>query len=378
MANGSQRGYLSGILQRGSWIPSTTAPTNPVQPFVPSPLPSLDPISSDLPTEIEAIREPTHPQKSSGSEPAVEQPKRPTQVLPQESERQPTTKPPPEPPSSREPVESDDRTMFSPSPKISAHALPALSRINADLKPNETSQWGERLPRLVRADADEMRGNSINQALRTNTGDQQTVADATRRVDHSAGQDAQTVSTVRVASRQAAETVTSRDDQSPRVKQIEPSDALVTSLVVQNSRTSRVVLPQPLQPLQDKSTPVAAIPVVSGESNQLAELLALRAEPIERTREVVVEHVVAGPREQSLIWSPSPAPRDEFSEGATRQQSPSPRQESPRLTINRLDVQIVNQSVPTVVQLPPPAPVPQLDGWENLERFQLGHLDLIS
>lgn len=364
MANDSQRGYLSGILQRGARTPSPTAPPNPVRPFMPSPVPFLDRISSDL-HAIETFLEPTHPQKSSGSEAVAEQPNRPTQVLSQEAERQPTTNPPPDSPNWRQAAASDNRAVFSSPPPASADALPVLSPVNADLKSTERNEWGDRLPRLIGANDDEVRGNSINAAGRTNNrnGDQRTLAEAASRVDSSVSQNTQTASTLQAASHQEAsvtEALNLRDGQSPKLKRIESRDAEVTSLRVQNSQTSQVELLQSL-----------------GESNQPAELLALRAEPSEQSREVVVEQVAAGQRDQSVIWSPAPAPRDGFSGGAARQQSPFPRAEAPKLTINRLDVQIVNHSVPSVVQLPIPAPVPQLDGWENLERYHLGHLDLI-
>lgn len=380
MASDSQRGYLSGILQRGARTSSPTAPTNPVRPFMPCPVPFLDPISSEFPAEIETFREPTHPQKSPGSEPAGEQPKTPAQVLSPESERQQTTNPP-EPTNSRQAAAPDDRAVFSSPPPARPGAATALSPISAGLKPAERSQWGGRLPRLIRTDVDEVRGNSINQAVRTKNldGDQQALAQPATRVDSSAGQNTQIASSVRAASHQGAnptETVNSRNDRSPKVKRIESSDAKVTSLLVQNSQTSQVVVLQSLQPEQDKSTPTAVVPVFSGGSNQLAEPPGLGADPIEQSREVVVEHIAPGQREQSVIWSPSPAPRDDFS-GGRQQSPPTPRPESPKLTINQLDVQIVNQSVPPVVQRPPPAPAPQLDGWENLERYHLGHLDLI-
>jgi hypothetical protein len=49
--------------------------------------------------------------------------------------------------------------------------------------------------------------------------------------------------------------------------------------------------------------------------------------------------------------------------------------------INRLDVQIINQP-PTPPAPPPNAPArpvsaPPVDSWAKLERYQLGHLDLI-
>lgn len=378
MVNDSQRGYLSGILQRGARIPGPTARISPARRPAPAPVPLLDPISSDLLPEIEQFSEPVHPQESSRSEAVAEEPHRLVQVVPRPPEPQPANNPAPQPPTSHEPAPSETRTVFSSFPPASADPLPALSTMNAGREPTERNEWGERLPRLIRADGDELRGNSIKKAPRTSPSgnDQETVAEVTRRLDSSPGESSHTASIVRADSHQGvtAETVSTRDDQS-KLQRIESSDAEPASLLVQNFQTSQVVLLQSLQPEQDKSSPAAAVPIVRGENDQLAEFLALRAEPIEQSRELIVEHLASDQRDQSVIWSPSP-PRDEFSGGA-RPQSPLPRQESPKLTINRLDVQIVNQSVPPVVQLPAPAPVPQLGELENLERFYLGHIDLI-
>jgi hypothetical protein len=55
---------------------------------------------------------------------------------------------------------------------------------------------------------------------------------------------------------------------------------------------------------------------------------------------------------------------------------PTPRDASPRLTIHRLDIQIVDQApLPPIVA--PVLPVAQPDSAENFERYQLGHIHLI-
>jgi hypothetical protein len=87
-------------------------------------------------------------------------------------------------------------------------------------------------------------------------------------------------------------------------------------------------------------------------------------------------------RTESLRW------RDSFPEQAEEEvsgRSPGLQHQRaepvPKLMINRLDVQIINQP-PTPPAPPPNAPArivsgPPVDSWAKLERYQLGHLDLI-
>lgn len=106
-----------------------------------------------------------------------------------------------------------------------------------------------------------------------------------------------------------------------------------------------------------------------------------------RSPDAIVDDSKTGPApaetfEKSSALSPSHAMVQpaQFSE---RTFGPPPQRSrpAPKLTINRLDIQIVGQSpAPTVT---PPAPQsprasgPPSDHWERLERYQLGHLQLI-
>ena len=56
--------------------------------------------------------------------------------------------------------------------------------------------------------------------------------------------------------------------------------------------------------------------------------------------------------------------------------NPASRAPAPRLMINRLDIQIVDQTPPQQL-VAPMRQAPQPDGAENIERYQLGHIDLI-
>jgi hypothetical protein len=380
MPHDSHGGYLSGILQRGARNLSPRTPANPERPAVPGPAPFFDALSGELHSEIETLQEPADSQNPSGGEPAGELLERPSQFLSRESEWQQPADPAPDPPDSRQASASNERAVFS-SAQPARRAASTLAPIGADVEPAERSQWGERLPRLVRSNVDEEPGNSINQAVRDTRrgGDQQAVAEATSRVESAATPSTQLAASVSAASlRKAkpAEVVSSLDEQPSKRKPMESRDAAGATALVQSYQGSQVVLLQALRPAQDSSTP-DVVPVVNRERNQLAPLVASGVEPIEQGREVVVENTATLQRERPVIRSSSPSPRDEFPGRASRQQSPaSPQPNSPKLTINRLDVQIVNQSMPSVAQLPP-APAAQLDGCDNLERYHLGHPDLI-
>ncbi len=382
MANDSQRGYLSGIVQRGARTVSPDAPAAPVRPFQPTLAPTVDPtvnsspfpIGSDLPNEIETFIEPAPFQKSFDGDRVVEQSKIAKRILSQDSTTESTsTTPPAESPEPRESAAPDIHPVLPAILPAASETLRSQSPTGLDVTAPERDQRSERLPRLISFSTESLRGNSIDQALRTN--DQ--IGDLQAAEDSSSSQITQSGSVLRVVSHQAASSansVNSIDDRSPKVKQIESSEVEVTSLVTRDQQISPVVLQQFQLPEQYASTPVAAD--AGGTNDQLPESLALRETIIETEREVIVVQTLPEQREPSVTWSPSPAPRDEFS--MARQQLPPQRQESPKLTINRLDVQIVNQSGPPVMPLPPPpAPARRPDGWNNLERYHLGHLDLI-
>jgi hypothetical protein len=51
---------------------------------------------------------------------------------------------------------------------------------------------------------------------------------------------------------------------------------------------------------------------------------------------------------------------------------------APKVTVNRLDVRVVNQTPTPPAPTPPtPAPAPQRDGWDSMDRGHLGRLFLL-
>ena len=367
MANDSQRGYLSGIVQRGARIVSPYAQAARVRPFesalapaiapavslsiAPTIAPALDPpvpISSDRPNEVETFIEPAPPQRSRDDDRAERQPDFTAPLPARNSETKATsTTPPAEPPEKLE---------------LAAPASPQ----RLDLASTERNEWGERLPRLIQVSTEKLSRDSNHQAS--------TATEPIAAVDSSPKQNIQSVLTVEALTPQA-ESIAYRADS--LVQQIEKPDAQVTSLLPRNDQTfaeTRIALSQ-FQPATPYTSTPSASERVAGVDHQPPDPPALRETIIETEREVVVVQALPEQSETFVTWKPSPVPRDEFS--MARPPLPSPRQESPKLTINRLDVQIVNQSVPPVAPPPLPAPAPQPDGGNDLERYHLGHLDLI-
>ncbi len=85
-------------------------------------------------------------------------------------------------------------------------------------------------------------------------------------------------------------------------------------------------------------------------------------------------------RAQPAPSAAPPLPRqsgEQFARAAPPVQNAPPREESPRLLINRLDVQIVNQPPPPAAPPAPPPPVETGDGWDGLERQHLGRATLM-
>lgn len=361
MANDSQRGYLSGIVQRGARIVSPYAPAAQVRPFesalapaiapafspsiaipstVPTIAPALDPpvpISSDLPNEVETFIE---------EDPAEQQPNV-TAPLPVEASETKATSitPPAEPPEKLE---------------LAAPANPQ----KLDPALTERNEWGERLPRLIRVSTEKLSRDSNHQA---STATEQIAA-----IDSSPKQNIQPVLTVEALTPQAESIAYGADS---LVQRIEKSDAEFASPLPRNDQTFAERRSQFQQATPYTSMPLTSEPL-TGVDHQPPDPPAPRETIIETEREVVVVQALPEQSETFVTWNPPPVQRDEFS--MARPPLPSPRQESPKLTINRLDVQIVNQSVPPMAPPPPlPAPAPQPDGGNNLERYHLGHLDLI-
>jgi len=77
------------------------------------------------------------------------------------------------------------------------------------------------------------------------------------------------------------------------------------------------------------------------------------------------------------ILPPAPRQIEEGLRSAARGPFQPPREEAPRLIINRLDVQVVNQPPAPAVPptpLPPAEPHPSVESWDNLDRHHLGHV----
>jgi len=100
-----------------------------------------------------------------------------------------------------------------------------------------------------------------------------------------------------------------------------------------------------------------------------AAALTLRARDEARAREDVSVSPQAPGRDGG-------GPRGALSRG----HFPPPREESPRLVINRLDVQVVNQppaQAPAPAHPAPAEPSQAGDPWDGLERHHLGHVRLM-
>ncbi|MGB8508479.1 MAG: hypothetical protein WCD76_08735 [Pyrinomonadaceae bacterium] len=127
----------------------------------------------------------------------------------------------------------------------------------------------------------------------------------------------------------------------------------------------------------DAGAAVSAVP--SRQTNETDALTRARAEQKTDAR---AQPSPVPPHEITRSTMPANAPLDERASrgGGARQQTNSQADESPRLTIRRLDVQIINQPPPPVVQAPLPSPTaaqPLTDTWETLERHHLGNARLM-
>jgi hypothetical protein len=162
---------------------------------------------------------------------------------------------------------------------------------------------------------------------------------------------------------------------------VEPIRSLPLAEVppVENLRPQRSAVPSHSAPLEPSESVIASLPELWQES-PVAHFQPLQSDSIALAARVTPIPTQAERREEAA-W-PTSIPEQAGEQFSRRPfGSHQPRRDAPpKLTINRLDVQIVNQSPAPTAPLPPApsaAVRPPPDAWEKLERHQLGHLDLI-
>jgi hypothetical protein len=159
-----------------------------------------------------------------------------------------------------------------------------------------------------------------------------------------------------------------------------------TLMPVENSQSRTSITPR--QPLQEESKQGARATESKGVSTSPASFTQQgqfvqppsSTDSIEDRRQALSVHTQAQTRAEVFVaYAANPAQSEgRSSRGASDNQNQPPHEESPKLTINRLDVQIINQSPgPALLPPRPPAPAQQQDTLDALDRYQLGHLNLI-
>ena len=352
MPRDSQRGYLSGVLQRAAQTTAAigapgagqglNAPLTAVQPAIPT--------TTEVAGEIEVF-EPALPTsqlpRSGDDKPIVQHPS----LLQQPVTLDPLLTPPtPSVPASMPRSETSAQIETAPQPdlvKTTPPNQPTTER-SADWI------WGDRLPRLVKTEGATFMGEPSAM-------DRPTPAPRNEELvtfNYSLPKESSPVSDHRVPYIE----VPSRQSEPLQTTPLEVITETPT-LTPQSVNDTQLPLPNSEEPAPAS----AAIPTAPPETIEGAR---------ETIREIVVERIHEGPQQESLVMRPVSHTNAEDARSTTGRAN-AVRNEPPRLTINRIDVQIVGQTPAPVVQVVQQAPPPQPDTWETLERYHLGHVGLI-
>ncbi|HEU4435653.1 MAG TPA: hypothetical protein VFR51_19870 [Pyrinomonadaceae bacterium] len=151
-------------------------------------------------------------------------------------------------------------------------------------------------------------------------------------------------------------------------------DGFANQIAFRNSLEPRPEQTQSLEPVsssvRSEVAPEHARSHRTSATHRLAEPVA--KVPLVRTH--------AEETDESVTWPiPTRGKTEEPSSRSLPDSQPQHGESTPKLTINRLDVQIVNQppAAPAPVAPAPPSVPSPTDSWERLERHLLGRLDLI-
>ena len=409
MVNGSQRGYLFGILQRGARPMANANRASQPLPDGPGAMQFFDPITdvNDSP-EVNTPGESSYQPTFTGAEQSLDQPGPAADPQTYEPEQDSTVhatdnskeRPVIDAPSQnlsrpgRRLVDSSPQWAEPPAAESGNALLPIRyeSQNGVTRAPQEMDLWERKIPRLIRTEhADKVvidnSASDIEEArtdIANNEGQRRVLASPAAAVSPF---DERGPSPNVVGPRSR---VTSNNPGQPEMTSSRASGSVKAESIesVQLVRGVTVPLAEDLQP-QKNAVPLDQSPKEESRKSAPAHMPEVVASAPSRTLDsvepgikVVLAQAQAEPREESLVWHPSPgAHAEERFTPAGRPQHPPyqpPREETPKLTINRLDVQIINQPAPPVQpSAPAAAAAPNSDGWEYLDRYYLGHLNAI-